>query len=75
MVRFDANRDGIPDLSGADRLGGLPSSPATPANAPTYQPPKVQVIGESGSLNTKWLLIGGTILLLLAVAVFWLTSR
>jgi hypothetical protein len=75
MARFDANRDGIPDMIAGDAFGGMPSSPTTPPSASPYQPPEVQVIGESGSLNMKWLLIGGAILLLVAVAAIWLTSR
>lgn len=75
LGRLDANRDGVPDLFESQSLGVAPQTPATPAASPKNQPPQVQIIGDTPSLNARWPIIALVVLALLAVAVFALLSR
>jgi hypothetical protein len=75
LGRFDANRNGIPDLLERDRFGAGAqppgAQPAAPPATQPYQEPKVTVIGESSPASRiSLLLVAGVALLLLALYLF-----
>jgi len=78
LGRFDANRNGIPDLLENSPFGAVVQPPAGAApTAQPYQEPKVTVIGDSQPTSRAVIiLVGGVVVVLLVVIVaLYIVSR
>jgi hypothetical protein len=80
LGRFDADRNGVPDLLEHSPFGAVAqppvASPVAPPTAQPYQEPKVTVIGDSQPANRALvLLIGGAMVVLAVIVALYLIGR
>jgi len=76
LGRFDANRNGIPDLLEHSPFGTVAQPAAAPPGAQPYQEPKVTVIGDSQPTSRAMiLLVAGAVVVVLVIVAWYLLSR
>ena len=73
--RFDANRNGIPDLLEHSPFGAVAQPAAAPPAAQPYQEPKVTVIGDPQPASRATILLAAGVVMLLLLVALYLLSR
>jgi hypothetical protein len=74
--RFDANRNGIPDLLEGSPFGAAVQPAAVPPATQPYQEPKITVIGDpQPTSRITILLVAGVVVVLLVAVVLFLMTR
>jgi hypothetical protein len=80
LGRFDANRNGIPDLLENSLFGAVAQPPvapppAAPSTTRPYQEPKVTVIGDSQPASRAMIMLASVVVLLVVIVAWYLLSR